>query len=91
MMSPSRCNQIIQSALHPLEPCGDDPLPWWMRGEKPWQLLSACFEVQRAMASGNPETYLSNLPVHQVPVQQGAPVKQLQKNAQFPSRNIISM
>ena len=58
--------QVLHSALNPLEPYGEDPLPWWMSGEKPWQLLAACFDVQRAIASGNPETYLSNLPVHQV-------------------------
>ena len=66
---------MIGSALDPLasesapgQPPSSPPAaqPWWSQGEKPWQLLAACMELQRAIASGQPETYLSNLPVHQV-------------------------
>ena len=64
----------MESALNPLGPSnseeeGADLSPWWARGEKPWQLLSACMEVQRALVSGKPEEFLSTLPVHQVGVE----------------------
>ncbi|GAX77582.1 hypothetical protein CEUSTIGMA_g5026.t1 [Chlamydomonas eustigma] len=41
------------------------PHLWWTLGEKPWQLLAACFEVHRAMTSERPEEYHCSLPVHQ--------------------------
>ena len=38
---------------------------WWLTAENPFQALSACHEIMNAINSGNPETYLSCLPVHQ--------------------------
>ena len=40
-------------------------LRWWTKGDAPWQLLAACFEYIRAIDSGNPESYLSCLPIQQ--------------------------
>ena len=38
---------------------------WWQEADSPWQLLAVCYDLQAALASGNPETYLSKIPVHQ--------------------------
>ena len=38
---------------------------WWRESEEPWQTLAACIEVTKAVRSGNPENYVSQLPVHQ--------------------------
>ena len=38
--------------------------PWWMTLEDPFQGLATCYEIIRAMDSGNPETYMCALPVH---------------------------
>ncbi|RCI03293.1 DNA-directed RNA polymerase [Rhizopus stolonifer] len=46
----------------------DNPLTgkkWWLEADSPWQCLSACFEVAAAVRSGNPQEFLSQLPVHQ--------------------------
>jgi DNA-directed RNA polymerase len=44
-----------------------DPLAdrWWLKLENPWQFLSACCELQAALDSGDPSTYVSHLPVYQ--------------------------
>lgn len=42
-----------------------DAAEWWLRGEKPWQLMACCLEIAAAVNSGNPATYRSRLPVHQ--------------------------
>jgi DNA-directed RNA polymerase len=38
--------------------------PWWMALDDPFQGLATCYEVIRAIDSGDPETYLCALPVH---------------------------
>lgn len=38
---------------------------WWLQGEAPWQVLATCFEIQNALDSGDPETFISHLAVHQ--------------------------
>ncbi|TID25721.1 DNA/RNA polymerase [Venturia nashicola] len=38
---------------------------WWLQGEDPWQVLATCFEIHNALESGDPETFLSHMPVHQ--------------------------
>eukprot|EP00958_Prasinococcus_capsulatus_P004595 scaffold422_cov399-Prasinococcus_capsulatus_cf.AAC.12 len=53
-------DQIIQSA--------NDPLPpgrLWENAEDPFQFLATCFEIRDALASGDPESYISHIPVHQ--------------------------
>ena len=36
-----------------------------MEKEDPWQFLAACIEFANALRSGNPEDYVSHLPIHQ--------------------------
>ncbi|KAJ1505821.1 DNA-directed RNA polymerase, partial [Coelomomyces lativittatus] len=46
----------------------DNPLSgqrWWLKCDDPWQFLAACFEVTKAIRSGNPVTYACSLPIHQ--------------------------
>lgn len=38
---------------------------WWRKGEKPWQVLSVCFELEEAYKMENPCDYISHIPVHQ--------------------------
>jgi DNA-directed RNA polymerase len=38
--------------------------PWWMTLDDPFQGLATCHEIVRAIDSGNPETFMSSLPVH---------------------------
>ena len=38
---------------------------WWQEADSPWQLLAVCFDLRAALSSGNPETYMSRIPVHQ--------------------------
>lgn len=42
-------------------------LTHFRQGEKPWQLLATCKELYAAM-SGDPETFVSHVSVHQVGV-----------------------
>ena len=36
---------------------------WWQSAEKPWEALAACMEVRDALATGDPATFVSRLPV----------------------------
>ncbi|KAG2225140.1 hypothetical protein INT45_011823 [Circinella minor] len=38
---------------------------WWLNAESPWQCLAACYEVAAAHRSGNPEGFMSHIPIHQ--------------------------
>ncbi|KAJ3316973.1 DNA-directed RNA polymerase, partial [Boothiomyces sp. JEL0866] len=38
---------------------------WWLTGDKPWQLLAACFELENALSLADPTTYECGLPIHQ--------------------------
>ncbi|KAI5119282.1 hypothetical protein M0805_008061 [Coniferiporia weirii] len=51
---------IYDSAERPLE--GNR---WWVRADDPWQCLATCKELHKALESGDPEAFESNLPVHQ--------------------------
>ncbi|KAL7800183.1 hypothetical protein V8C37DRAFT_364377 [Trichoderma ceciliae] len=51
---------IIDSATNPL---GGNR--WWLKGEDPWQCLSACFELKAALDLPDPTKFISHLPVHQ--------------------------
>lgn len=52
--------KILDSAENPLT--GDK---WWVSSEEPWQTLAACKEIAAAIASGDPENFVSHFPVHQ--------------------------
>jgi DNA-directed RNA polymerase len=41
-----------------------DERPWWMGLDDPFQGLATCYEIINAIDSGNPETYMCDLPVH---------------------------
>ncbi|KAF8979424.1 DNA-directed RNA polymerase [Entomortierella lignicola] len=46
----------------------DNPMngrQWWLKAEDPWQCLATCIEVSEAIRSGDPESYMSRIPVHQ--------------------------
>lgn len=53
-------DDIYDSASNPLS-----GRRWWLKGEDPWQLLGACFELKAALSSPDPTKYVSKLPVHQ--------------------------
>lgn len=57
----SHMENILDSARRPLE-----GKRWWLEAEDPFQFLAACLDLHDALASGNPETFVSCLPVHQV-------------------------
>ncbi len=47
--------------------CVSDPFGgnrWWMTLDDPFQAIATCHEIINAIDSGNPETYMSSLPVH---------------------------
>lgn len=54
---------VLQSIM--TEETGDKTTPYWYHAESPFQFLATCFDLYRALASGDPATYKSQLPVHQ--------------------------
>ncbi len=38
---------------------------WWLKAEDPWQCLAASIDLAAAIRSGDPESYMSSLPIHQ--------------------------
>jgi len=54
-------DKIFDSAERPLS-----GLRWWLLAEDPFQCLAACMDIRDAILSGDPSTYVSYLPVHQV-------------------------
>nr|CAC95163.1 RNA polymerase [Physcomitrium patens] len=52
--------KVFDSADRPL-----DGSRWWLDAEDPFQFLATCLDIRNAIKSGNPETYVSHLPVHQ--------------------------
>mmetsp|Transcript_39966 Transcript_39966/g.96398 ORF Transcript_39966/g.96398 Transcript_39966/m.96398 type:complete len:452 (+) Transcript_39966:185-1540(+) len=60
--SEEREGKILQSADSPLS---EESLAFWLEADDPWQALATCFEIAEAVRSGDPESYVCNLPVHQ--------------------------
>jgi DNA-directed RNA polymerase len=56
----SNLDNVLASAR---DPYASDA--WWRKGDNPWQLLSAVFELEQALAYEDPTTYESNLHIHQ--------------------------
>jgi DNA-directed RNA polymerase len=52
-------DEVIKSVADPLS---DDA--WWMKLDDPFQGLATCYEIVRAIDSGDPEKYMCALPVH---------------------------
>jgi DNA-directed RNA polymerase, mitochondrial len=53
-------NNIYDSAMNSLT-----GKRWWLKAEDPWQCLAACIEIRNAIESGDPTTFISQLPIHQ--------------------------
>lgn len=56
-------DDIFDSANKPLE-----GKRWWLEAEDPFQCLAACINLAEALRSPTPETTMSHMPVHQVPL-----------------------
>lgn len=55
-------DDIFDSADRPLE-----GKRWWLKAEDPFQCLAGCIDLTEALRSSSPETFVSHIPVHQVP------------------------
>lgn len=53
-------DDIIDSAKNPF-----NGKLWWQQSEERWQTLACCIEINNAIKSGNPETFVSHFPIHQ--------------------------
>ena len=53
-------DDILDSAERPFE-----GKRWWLQSEDPWQTLATCIEIKNALDSGDPENFVSRLPIHQ--------------------------
>merc|ERR1719233_2184015 len=52
---------ILDSADNPL-----DGKKWWLESDEPWQTLSVCYEIKKALqCKDGPEHYVSHVPIHQ--------------------------
>lgn len=51
---------ILESARDPL-----GTSRWWTKGDKPWQVLSVCYELAEANKLDDPTKFVSYIPVHQ--------------------------
>ncbi|XP_028407601.1 DNA-directed RNA polymerase, mitochondrial-like [Dendronephthya gigantea] len=38
---------------------------WWQTADEKWQVLATCMEISKAIRSGDPENFISHLPVQQ--------------------------
>lgn len=61
--SPAQAGQAVLQSL--AATTTDTLTPYWYKAESPFQFLATCIEVYRALASGDPASYRSFLPVHQ--------------------------
>ncbi|WPK24620.1 hypothetical protein PUMCH_001899 [Australozyma saopauloensis] len=52
--------QILKTAEDPYK-----EEKWWTKADKPWQVLSVCFELREAFKLEDPTKYRSHIPVHQ--------------------------
>lgn len=53
-------DQVLRAAADPFK-----EEKWWSSAEKPWQVLSVCFELSEAYKLDDPTKYISHIPVHQ--------------------------
>ncbi|KAL4857485.1 DNA-directed RNA polymerase 2B [Chlorella vulgaris] len=51
--------ELMSSAAQPGQ------IAYWWQAENPFQFLATCNEIHKAYASGNPESFVSRMPVHQ--------------------------
>lgn len=60
--------QFVDENLHNVFASARDPYAadaWWQQGEKPWQVLSCCMELNEAYKLDDPFSFVSHIPVHQ--------------------------
>ncbi|KAG0331658.1 DNA-directed RNA polymerase [Podila humilis] len=60
--------QFTMDHLEDIFDSADKPMEgrqWWLKAEDPWQCLATCIEIADAIRSGDPENYMSRIPVHQ--------------------------
>ena len=60
--------EFARDHMHEVFDTADNPFDgsrWWQGADSPWQLLAVCCDLQAALTSGNPETYMSRIPIHQ--------------------------
>lgn len=60
--------KFVEDNLDIIKACAEDPIgheDWWTKGEKPWQVLSMCFEIAEAHKLEDPTKYVSHMPIHQ--------------------------
>ncbi|KAI8352222.1 hypothetical protein B0O80DRAFT_499529 [Mortierella sp. GBAus27b] len=60
--------QFTMDHLEDVFDSADKPMEgnrWWLKAEDPWQCLATCIEISEAIRSGDPEAYMSKIPVHQ--------------------------
>ena len=56
---------ILDNAQHPIDPENPRNGKWWTTADSPWQALACILELADALQSGNPEEFVSHLPIHQ--------------------------
>ncbi|XP_048128628.1 DNA-directed RNA polymerase 2B, chloroplastic/mitochondrial isoform X2 [Rhodamnia argentea] len=59
---------FIENHLDDIFDSADRPLEgkrWWLNAEDPFQCLAVCINLTEALRSSSPETFRSNIPVHQ--------------------------
>lgn len=60
--------QFAMDHLEDIFDSADKPMEgrrWWLEAEDPWQCLATCIDITEAIRSGDPEKYMSKIPVHQ--------------------------
>lgn len=57
--------RVLAAADKPLGDGPNSPNRWWLKADEPFQCLATCIEIADAVRSGNPESFMSRLPVHQ--------------------------
>lgn len=60
--------KFVEDNIETIKACAADPIAqeaWWSKGEKPWQVLSMCFELAEAYRLEDPTKYVSHMPIHQ--------------------------
>jgi DNA-directed RNA polymerase len=60
--------RFVETNMEHIKDSASNPLGgqrWWLEADKPWQCLAASIGLINAYNSGQPETYVSTLPIHQ--------------------------
>ena len=60
--------KFVDDNLELIRKVAEDPIAneeWWSKADKPWQVLSVCFEINEAHKLDDPRQFVSYIPVHQ--------------------------